>query len=391
MNILKDTLNIAMVSPYDFSFPGGVNSHITNLSRELTRIGHKVHVLAPCTALDRVNKDLCFYPMGGAIPIPYSGSIARLSLSFSQKRKIKLFLNNNSFDLIHIHEPFAPILPIWFLEHSQTINIGTFHANCEQSNLYRISRPVIKRWHNRLDGCIAVSEAAKQHISNNFPSDYKIIPNGIDTFHFSDKTNPWPDYDDDKINILFVGRLEKKKGLKYLLLAFKQLILNGHKLRLLVVGPGKLDSDCQRIIRSIDTSDLIMIGEVPYNDLPRYYSSADIFCSPSIGSESFGIVLLEAMSCGKPIIASDIDGYNKIINQGDQGILVNGNDVSSLAQAIQYLTLNPKIRARMGEIANLSAQKYSWTSVATQVETFYYQTLSQKHYSKGEACSKEKN
>ncbi|SVE48721.1 uncharacterized protein METZ01_LOCUS501575, partial [marine metagenome] len=152
---------------------------------------------------------------------------------------------------------------------------------------------------------------------------------------------------------------------------------------LLVVGPGKLDSDCQRIIRSIGACDLIMVGEVPYNDLPRYYSSAHIFCSPSIGSESFGIVLLEAMSSGKPIIASDIDGYNRIISQGDQGILVNSNDVSSLAQAIQYLTINPKIRTRMGEVATLSARKYSWTSVATQVEKFYYQTLLQKHYSKG--------
>jgi len=329
--------------------------------------------------------------MGGTIPIRYCGSVARLSLSLSQKRKTKHLLKQTSFDLIHIHEPFAPMLPIWFLEHSRTVNIATFHANCEKSNLYRLVRPIIKRWHNRLHGCIAVSDVAKQHISSEFPSDYKIIPNGIDTSHFSMITKPWIDYDDEKTNILFVGRLEKKKGLKYLLLAFKQLILNGHKIRLLVVGPGKMDSDCQSIIRSIHSNDLIIIGEVPYNALPKYYSSADIFCAPSIGSESFGVVLLEAMACGKPIIASDISGYNSIINQGVQGILVNSNNSNSLVQAIQYLTLNPKIRTHMGELANLSAQKYSWTSVAKEVETFYYKVLSQKHYSEGATCSNGKN
>ena len=190
------------------------------------------------------------------------------------------------------------------LEFSNAVNIGTFHASCDHQHLYRLSQPLMKRWHDRLHGSIAVSTAARQYVGNFFPSDYQIIPNGIDVDHFAKDSLPWPQYQDGKTNILFVGRLEKRKGLKYLLDAFSRLQWEIPNTRLMVVGPGDLDRESHGILSARNPQNVVFAGRVSYQDLARYYASADIFCSPATGAESFGIVLLEAMASGTPVVAS---------------------------------------------------------------------------------------
>jgi phosphatidylinositol alpha-mannosyltransferase len=368
-------LKIAMVSPYDFTWPGGVTAHVSQLAHELNRLGHQVQVLAPHSPSRLGAGDTAFVPLGRSVPVPSGGSIARVSLSWWLYRKIRSLLEQESFDIIHLHEPLAPILPLCVLEFSHAVNIGTFHAYYSRQHLYRLSHPIVKRWHSRLHGGIAVSPAALRYVYNFFPRDYRVIPNGIAVDHFAKNVAPWAQYRDGKINILFVGRLEKRKGLKYLLDAYSRLKWELPDTRLLVVGPGNLDKESHRILSARNPQDVVFLGRVSYQDLARYYATADIFCSPATGAESFGIVLLEAMAAGKPIVASDIEGYKGIISHGQQGLLFRRRDSESLSQALSYLVRNPDLRQRMAATGRQMAEEYRWEAVARRVETYYYDIM----------------
>ena len=364
-------MKIAMVSPYDFTWPGGVTAHVTQLARELGRSGHEVQVLAPHSP-SRESQDADLHvPLGRSVPLPSGGSIARVSLSWWLYPKVRALLRKEQFDVIHLHEPMAPILPLCVLEFSDSVNVGTFHASYARQHLYRITHPIIKRWQQRLHGNIAVSPAARRYVNNTFPGDYEIIPNGIDFKHFSTNVAPMPQYQDGKINILFVGRLEKRKGLRYLLEAYGKLKWDLPNIRLIVVGPGNPDKESYRVMSSQNLQDVEFVGRVSYDDLPRYYASADIFCSPATGAESFGIVLLEAMSAGKPVVASDIEGFRGVMTHGEQGLLVPKKDSNALAEALRMLACDPELRRKLGGNGNRLAEEYRWEVVAGRVEAYY--------------------
>lgn len=368
---MKPAVKIAMVSPYDFTWPGGVTAHVSQLAHELKLSGHTVQILAPHSPA-RESSDLdAFVPLGRSVPVPSGASIARVSLSWWLYRRVRDLLERESFDIIHLHEPLAPVLPLCVLEYSNTVNIGTFHAYHHRQHLYRFSQPIVKRWHQRLHGGIAVSPAAHKYVHNFFPRDYRIIPNGIDVEHFAANAQPWPQYQDGKTNLLFVGRLEKRKGLKYLLAAYSRLKWEYPNLRLIVVGPGNLDPESHQILSARNPADVELVGGVSYQDLPRYYASADLFCSPATGQESFGIVLLEAMAAGKPIVASDIEGYAGILRHGEQGLLFPRKDPDALADALASLINDPARAARMGAAGRRSVEQYRWQVVARQVENYY--------------------
>ena len=372
-------MKIAMVSPYDFTWPGGVTAHVSQLAHELKQSGHQVKVLAPHSPARECIEVDTFVPLGRSVPVPSGGSIARVSLSWWLYRRVRDLLEQESFDIIHLHEPLAPILPLCVLECSNTVNIGTFHAYYHRQHLYRFSQPIMKRWHQRLHGGIAVSPAAHKYVHNFFPRDYRIIPNGIDVDHFANDgpnpVQPWPEYQDGKTNILFVGRMEKRKGLKYLLEAYSRLKWEHPNIRLIVVGPGNLDKDSHRILSACNLQDVVLAGGVSYQDLPRYYASADIFCAPATGQESFGIVLLEAMASGKPIVASAIEGYMGIVQPGEQGLLFPRKDSEALADTLSTLIKEPEQAARMGATGRQMVEQYRWAVVAQQVETYYYDCI----------------
>ena len=368
-----------MVSPYDFTWPGGVTAHVSQLAQELTHCGHQVKVLAPHSPARPSLEVDSFLPMGRSVPVPSGGSIARVSLSWWLYRKVREVLDEECFDIIHLHEPLAPVLPLCVLECSNTVNVGTFHAYYTRQHLYRFSQPIIKRWHQRLHGGIAVSPAAHQYVHNFFPRDYRIIPNGIDVDHFSKSAVPWPQYQDGKTNILFVGRMEKRKGLKYLLEAYSRLRWEYPNIRLIVVGPGNLDRDSQSILSARNPGDVELVGGVSYQDLPRYYASADIYCSPATGQESFGIVLLEAMACGKPIVASAIEGYMGIVKDGEQGLLSPRRNPEALAEKLAILINNPEYARQLGQTGRKLVEKYRWKVVARQVETYYHDCIAETY------------
>ena len=372
-------MKIAMVSPYDFTWPGGVTAHVSQLAQELTQCGHQVKVIAPHSPSRQCFEADSFVPLGRSVPVPSGGSIARVSLSWWLYPRVRDFLQEERFDLIHLHEPLAPILPLCFLECSNTVNVGTFHAYYSRQHLYRFSQPIIRRWHSRLHGGIAVSPAARKYVNNFFPRDYRIIPNGIDVDHFAGNTKPWPHYLDGKTNILFVGRKEKRKGLKYLLEAYCRLKWEHPNTRLIIVGPGDLDRDSQGIVSARNPGDVEIVGGVSYRDLPRYYATADIFCSPATGQESFGIVLLEAMACGKPIVASAIEGYMGIVKEGEQGLLFPRKDPQALAETLATLINNPEYARQLGNTGRRMVEQYRWKAVARQVENYYLDCISENN------------
>lgn len=368
-------MKIAMVSPYDFTWPGGVTAHVAQLARELGRSGHEVKVLAPHSPSREFQDADLLVPLGRSVPLPSGGSIARVSLSWWLYPKVRALLKKEQFDIIHLHEPMAPILPLCVLEFSKSVNVGTFHASYARQHLYRFTSPIIKRWQQRLHGNIAVSPAARRYVNNTFPGDYEIIPNGIDFKHFSTNVAPLPQYQDGKLNILFVGRLEKRKGLRYLLEAYSKLKWEIPNIRLIVVGPGNPDKESYRILSSHNLQDVDFVGKVSYDDLPRYYASADIFCSPATGAESFGIVLLEAMSAGKPVVASDIEGFRGVMTDGEHGLLVPKKDSDALAGALGKLARDPELRSKLGGQGNRTAEDYRWEVVAGRVEKYYNKCL----------------
>lgn len=372
-------MKIALVSPYDFGYPGGVANHISSLEHHLTQMGHEVKVIAPASKAVSTFGDR-FIPVGKPRPVPSSGSIARITISLRLAPRIKAILDEEKFDIIHLHEPLCPMLCTTVLRLSQTANVGTFHA--DGSIGYSLGKPFstifLKRWFSKLDGKIAVSQPAMEFVNKHFPGYYNIIPNGVDLDHFSPGVSPIDEFCDGKMNILFVGRLEKRKGLSYLLEAYKQIKQEIPNSRLIIVGPGtRLRKKYEKWVVQNGLNDVVFVGYVSYDELPRYYQTADIVCSPATGRESFGIVLLEAMAVGKPIVASNIDGYASLVTHGVDGLLVPPKNKEMLAQALISLMTNQSLRQQMGATGRLEAQGYGWEQIAQRVVSYYIRVLSQ--------------
>ncbi|MBE0479391.1 MAG: glycosyltransferase family 4 protein [Dehalococcoidia bacterium] len=376
-------MKIALVSPYDFAYPGGVNNHILHLREHFIRMGHEIKIIAPSSR--PLNNSQNVIVIGKAVPIRASGSIVRVPVSpnllFSQK--IRQLLARERFDVVHIHEPFLPVLGTAVLHHcsSRELVVATFHAFRSNSWGYVFWKPIIlNHWFRKLEGKIVVSRAAMDFISRYFPGEYEIIPNGIDFARFAGvDVQPIPEFCDGKLNVLFVGRIEKRKGFKYLLGAYQRVKQGMPDIRLIVVGPQDRSlQKFRRIASEQNIRDVVFAGYASHEDLPRYYKSADVFCSPATGKESFGLVLLEAMAAGTPPVASSIAGYAGVIKHGKDGILVKPKDETALADVLKQVLNDRSLRERMGEAGRIKAAEYSWNTVAERVMGYYQQLLSSR-------------
>jgi phosphatidylinositol alpha-mannosyltransferase len=371
-------MKIALVSPYDFASPGGVVSHISCLEQQFTKLGHDVKIIAPASKAVYTIGDR-FIRIGTPRPIPVSGSIARITISLRLESKIKEVFEREKFDICHLHEPLMPTLCTTILRLKKSPMVGTFHASGGKP-WYNMFSPIAKwylnRWFRKLDGRIAVSQVALSYVKKYFGADYVIIPNGVDTHHFHEKVTPFDNFNDGKTNILFVGRLETRKGFEYLLEAYKLIKPEVPSCRLIQVGPGvRLRKKYEKFVRQYGLPDVSFRGYAAYKDLPRYYKTADIVCFPATGRESQGIVLLEAMSVGKPIIASDIDGYSSVLNDGVEGIAVPPRDSYQLAEAILRLLRNKQLRQQMGNRGIPRAREFDWEIIAGKVLDVYKSVL----------------
>jgi len=368
-------MKVALVSAYDYAHPGGVTEHVRNLAAGLRLRGNEVLIFAPCSASVR-DQEADFIRVGKPFPIPTHGSVARITVSFHLMNRIKHYVRDSGFDIIHYHEPLMPVLPVTALRFSETCNVGTFHAFARSNVGYYYGKPLLKRYVRRLHARIAVSNPAREFVEHYFPGDYKIVPNGIDVKRFR-QAPPLPEFRDGMINILFVGRLEYRKGLGYLLRSYEQLKPLYPNLRLIIAGDGPLRRWYGNFLARKQLPDVVMAGYVPADELPRYYASCDIFCSPATGDESFGIVLLEAMAAGRPIVATNIDGFRGVVTHGREALLVDRKSKRQLAYALETLINGPQIRQDLARVGLQTVQQYDWEHVVDQVTDVYQQARSQ--------------
>lgn len=379
-------MKIGLVSPYDLAVPGGVNNHVHHLAQRFIAMGHEVRIIAPSSRLAGLHPNAIV--LGTPRSIPAGGSVARMSMSPRLAAPVRRILDEERFDVVHVHEPLVSFLPITFLRFSTAINVGTFHAAREGgARLYSYTKRLLMAGFRRLDGKIAVSHAAASLITPHFPGYYNIIPNGVDVERFAAPQPPIPELNDGMINILFVGRLEKRKGLRYLLRGYEIVKAKRPDTRLVVVGSydARQRQVYERLVRDSGLRDVEFVGYVPNDDLPCYQHSADIFCAPNTGNESQGIILLEAMAAGRPVVASNIEGFAGVITHGVEGLLVRPQDGEALGEALLELVNDPERRREMGLKSSERAQHFSWERVSQQVLSYYERLAYERKLAPSEA------
>ena len=362
-------MKIGIVTPYAYPMPGGVNDHVGSLYRVLRARGHDVRIITSSHGLQKASEGDVIR-VGKGFSVPFNGSMGTITLSPTYLAQMRAILERERFDVLHYHEPFVPFLSLVTLTLSTSVNVGTFHAFGGLSISYEFGKRMLGHYAGKLHGRIAVSPAARHFISRYFPGEYKIVPNGVEPGRYQ-RAVPIARYRDGVPNILFVGRMEPRKGLIHLLRAFRKLQRDGVRARLLLVGTGPGEREARRYVLTRQLDDVEFLGRVSEAQKAQLFKTADIYVSPATGRESFGIVLLEAMSAGAPIICSDIHGYRGVVRRERDGILVEPGNADALATSIRRLIDDPALRAQLSRAGEERAQLFTWERVGQAVEEYY--------------------
>ena len=362
-------MKIGLVSPYVYPLPGGVTQHVRYLYENLRLRGHDVRIITSSHGLQRSSEGDVIR-LGKGFSMPANGSMGTITISPRFLSQVRAVLERERFDLLHFHEPFVPFLSPVVLRLSDSVNIGTFHAYGGWSPAYEFGSRVLKGDATRLHGRIAVSAAARHFIDRYFPGDYKVIPNGVDADRYG-RAVPVARWKDGTPNILFVGRFEPRKGVLDLLKAFRQVRKDGVGARLLLVGGGPQEREARRYVATRRLSGVEFLGRVSDDEKLQLFRTADVYTSPATGRESFGIVLLEAMAAGAPIVASDIHGYKGVVRRGREALLVPPHEPKELAAALERLLLDRALAAEMSANGLVRAAEFSWPRVTAKVDDYY--------------------
>ena len=362
-------MKIGLVCPYIYPGSGGVAQHVGHLYENLRQRGHDVRIITASHGPQRASEgDILRIGVGFSVPL--NGSMGTLTFSPRYISQVRDLLARERFDVLHLHEPFVPFLSLFLLRESRSVNVATFHAYAGFSPSYEVGSRVMKAHAARLHGRIAVSAAARHFIDRFFPGDYKVIPNGVDVPRFGGAV-ALARWQDGTPNVLFVGRHEPRKGLLDLLKAHRILRRTGYQNRLLVVGSGPQEREARRYVATRGLKEVEFLGRVSDAEKAQLFRTADVYASPATGGELFGIVLLEAMAAGAPIVASDIHGYKGVVRRGRDGLLVPRRDPKALATAIARLLDDPLLRASMSAEGQTRAEAFSWPRVTARVEDYY--------------------
>jgi len=362
-------VKIGLVCPYIYPESGGVAQHVRFLYENLRLRGHDVRIITASHGPQRASEG-DILRIGVGFSMPTNGSVGTLTFSPRYLGQVRELLARERFDLLHFHEPFVPFLSLFLLRESRSVNVATFHAYAGFSPSYELGSRVMRGHATRLHGRIAVSAAARHFIDRFFPGDYKVIPNGVDVPRFAAAV-PLARWQDGTPNVLFVGRLEPRKGVLDLLKAHRILRKTGAGNRLLIVGSGPQEREARRYVATRGLQEVEFLGRVSDAEKAQLFRTVDVFASPATGGESFGIVLLEAMAAGAPIVASDIHGYKGVVRRGREGLLVPPHEPKELAKGIARLLGDPDLRAEMSAAGRLRAEAFSWPRVAARVEEYY--------------------
>ena len=362
-------MKIGLVSPYVYPLPGGVTQHVRYLYENLRLRGHDVRILTSSHGLQRASEGDVIR-LGKGFSVPTNGSVGTITLSPRYISQVQDVLERERFDVLHFHEPFVPFLSLVLLRESRSVNVATFHAYGGWSPAYEFGSRALRGYADRLHGRIAVSAAARHFIDRYFPGDYKVIPNGVDMDRFR-RAVPLARWQDGTRNILFVGRFEPRKGVLDLLKAYRILRKTGCECRLLLVGGGPQEREARRYVATRRLRGVEFVGRVSDDERDQLFRTADVYVSPATGRESFGIVLLEAMAAGAPIVASDIHGYKGVVRRGREALLVPPRAPKQIALSIGRLLGDPELAAAMSLAGIQRAEEFSWPRVTAKVDDYY--------------------
>jgi phosphatidyl-myo-inositol alpha-mannosyltransferase len=362
-------VKIGLVSPYVYPLPGGVTQHVQYLYENLRLLGHDVRILTSSHGLQRASEGDVIR-LGKGFSMPANGSVGTITVSFRYNAQVREVLDRERFDVLHFHEPFVPFLSLVLLRESRSVNVATFHAYGGWSPAYEFGSRTLRGYADRLHGRIAVSAAARHFIDRFFPGDYKVIPNGVDVDRFQ-RAVPIARWQDGTRNILFVGRFEPRKGTLDMLKAYRVLRKTGCDCRLLLVGGGPQEREARRYVATRRLLGVEFLGRVSDEEKAQLFRTADVYVSPATGRESFGIVLLEAMASGAPIVASDIHGYKGVVRRGREALLVPPREPKDVAVAVARLLQDGALAGRMSAAGVTRAAEFSWERVTAKVDEYY--------------------
>jgi phosphatidylinositol alpha-mannosyltransferase len=362
-------MRIGLVCPYDWEVPGGVREHISGLAEALIELGHEVSVIAPADD----DAELPYYVVsaGRAVPVPYNGSVARLAFGFLSAGRVRRWLKDGDFDVLHVHEPAAPSLSLLACWVADGPIVATLHAAMPRSRALHAAQPILASALEKISGRIAVAEAARSTLVEHLGGDAVLIPNGLHVTRYQ-KAEPLPGFPGTGGTLGFLGRMdEPRKGLDILLAAFCLMAPERPGLRLLIAGASGDAGDVLATVPAALRDRVVILGRVSDEDRIRMLHSVDVFCAPNTGGESFGYVLVEAMASGAPIVASDLEAFRQVLHGGEAGKLFPTGDPAALAAAAGQLLDDPARRASLSKAAALAVREFDWSVVARDVLRVY--------------------
>jgi len=363
-------VRIGIVTEYYYPSVGGIQEHVHHFAREARRLGHSVKIVTSTmpdleSAAGPAVRDVI--RVAASLPVYRNGSFGRITGGAGVGTAVRDVLARERFDVVHVHSPLTPVLPLLAIHHATGPVVGTFHTNFKPGLLFRAMRPTLQRYLDRLDAAVAVSRACLGAFRDQLDADFRIIPNGVDVERFA-RGRRLRRFDDGKLNVLWVGRLEPRNGLDTMLDAFHRAWKHIDA-RLIVVGDGPLLPRYRaRVPREI-ADDVVFAGRI-MDERPDWYASADVYCAPT-RIASFGVTLLEAMAAGKPVLASDIEGFREVVQHGREGELLAPDDPSAWARALVRMSREPIRAGAYGERGRLTVQRYAWPAVAREVLGLY--------------------
>jgi|BarGraIncu00222A_1022003.scaffolds.fasta_scaffold10285_4 phosphatidylinositol alpha-mannosyltransferase len=362
-------MRIGIVCPYSWEIPGGVQAHVRDLAEQLIALGNHVSVLAPGDE-DLPGLQPYVVMAGKAVPIPYNGSVARVQFGLVAAARVRRWLRDGAFDVVHVHEPAPPSLSLLACMIYDGPLVATFHLATVRSRFLSMFDSVLQPFLEKLSGRIAVSAAARKVIVEHLGADAVVIPNGVAISHFSGAA-PLPGYPREGGTIGFIGRFdESRKGIDILLDALRSLAPERPGLRLVVAGRGEAEELVERLPAEL-AGRIDFLGQVSEPDKARMLRSVDVYCAPNTGQESFGVILLEAMAARTPIVASDLEAFRRVLGGGTAGALFPVGDSGGLARTLSALLDDPERRAALVAEGVRAVAPYDWAVVVHAVLRVY--------------------
>jgi len=362
-------VRIGLVCPYQWDVPGGVQYHVRDLAETLRALGHHVEVLTPAEREESLTDPWLTWA-GRTVPVPYNGSVARLNFGFLSAARVRRWLHEGAFDVIHVHEPSSPSLGLLTCWAAQGPIVATFHTSNLRSRAMSAAYPILEPALEKIGARVAVSEDARRTLVEHVGGDAVLIPNGVFVDRFAD-ASPYDGWHGDGGTVGFIGRLdEERKGLPTLLVAMERVVAERPGVRLVVAGRGDAEEAVEDLPPAVRNA-VTFLGTVSEADKMRLLRTVDVYVAPNLGGESFGVILVEAMSAGAPVLASDLDAFRRVLDEGRVGVTFPTGDTDALATALLDLLGDPARREELSTAASSWVRRYDWSVVADELIAVY--------------------